>query len=80
MTMLNRFPLFSRVLHWAMAALILAMLFIGVGMVSSLSSYQRLVAIHKPMGILIRNSQAGVSPKSHILREIFGGFRIFADG
>ena len=33
--------------------LILAMLFIGIAMVSSLSDYHRLVAIHKPLGILI---------------------------
>ena len=36
-----------------MALLILAMLFIGVAMVTSLSDYRRLVAIHKPLGILI---------------------------
>ena len=29
------------------------MLFIGIAMVSSLSDYHRLVAIHKPLGILI---------------------------
>jgi cytochrome b561 len=53
MTMINHFPLLSRFLHWLMAALILAMLFIGVAMVSSLSDYHRLVSIHKPIGILI---------------------------
>jgi len=47
------FPLLSRVLHWTMALLILAMLFIGVAMVSSLSDYHRLVAIHRPIGILL---------------------------
>src|SRR5262249_36831240 len=47
------FPLFSRILHWTMAILILAMLFIGIGMVSSVAEYHRLVAIHKPLGILI---------------------------
>jgi cytochrome b561 len=36
-----------------MALLILAMLFIGVAMVSSLSDYHRLVAIHRPLGILL---------------------------
>jgi cytochrome b561 len=36
-----------------MAVLILAMLFIGVAMVSSLSDYHRLVSIHKPIGALI---------------------------
>jgi len=47
------FTVLSRVLHWLMAVLILAMLFIGVAMVSSLSDYHRLVSIHKPIGILI---------------------------
>jgi len=49
----QHFPLTSRILHWIMAVLILAMLFIGVAMVSSLSDYHRLVSIHKPIGILI---------------------------
>ena len=53
MTMNQHFPLTSRILHWIMAVLILAMLFIGVAMVSSLSDYHRLVSIHKPIGILI---------------------------
>lgn len=47
------FPLLSRLLHWTMALLILAMLFIGVAMVSLLSDYHRLVAIHRPLGILL---------------------------
>jgi cytochrome b561 len=47
------FTLLSRVLHWLMAVLILAMLFIGVAMVASLSDYHRLVSIHKPIGALI---------------------------
>jgi cytochrome b561 len=49
----QHFSLLSRLLHWVMAALILAMLFIGVAMVSSLSDYHRLVTIHKPLGMLI---------------------------
>jgi cytochrome b561 len=53
MIMNQHFPLTSRILHWIMAVLILAMLFIGVAMVSSLSDYDRLVSIHKPIGILI---------------------------
>ncbi|HMG50484.1 MAG TPA: cytochrome b [Inquilinus sp.] len=49
-----RFTAFSRILHWLMAILILAMLFIGVGMVASVSErYQLLVSIHKPLGVLI---------------------------
>jgi cytochrome b561 len=51
--MAKPFPLLSRILHWTMAVLILAMLFIGIAMVSSLSDYHLLVAIHKPLGILI---------------------------
>ena len=44
----------QRVLHWVMAACILAMLFIGVGMVSTVTpKYLTLVSIHKPLGIAI---------------------------
>lgn len=50
---LQRFPVASRVLHWTMAAMILAMLFIGIGMVASLRDYHWLLSIHKPLGILI---------------------------
>lgn len=49
----TRFALLSRILHWLMAAMLLAMLFIGVAMVSSPGSYHALVAIHRPLGILI---------------------------
>ena len=49
-----RFTLLQRVLHWLMAACILAMLFIGVGMVSTIMpKYLTLVSIHKPLGIAI---------------------------
>jgi cytochrome b561 len=47
------FPAFSRALHWAMATMILAMLFIGVGMVTSPGDYHRLVTIHRPLGVSI---------------------------
>jgi cytochrome b561 len=44
----------SRLLHWLMAAMILAMLFIGVGMAASESPrYNLLVSIHRPLGIVI---------------------------
>src|SRR5262245_4933673 len=43
----------SRLLHWTMAVLILAMLFIGIGMVASLPHYHTLLSIHRPLGILI---------------------------
>ncbi|HVI91105.1 MAG TPA: cytochrome b/b6 domain-containing protein [Dongiaceae bacterium] len=47
------FTAFSRLLHWLMAILVLAMLFIGIGMVASLTDYHWLVSIHKPIGALI---------------------------
>lgn len=48
------FSLAARVLHWLMAAMVLAMLFIGVGMVASVSErHDWLVRIHKPLGIAI---------------------------
>jgi cytochrome b561 len=44
----------QRVLHWLMAIMVLAMLFIGVTMVSTLKpGYLTLVSIHKPLGIAI---------------------------
>ena len=48
-----QFAILSRILHWLMAAMLLAMLFIGAFMVTSLGDYHRLVAIHRPLGILI---------------------------
>ena len=38
-------------LHWMMAVLVLAMLYIGIGMVSSLSDYHWLVSTHWPLGV-----------------------------
>lgn len=49
----TQFALFSRILHWLMAAMLIAMLFIGASMVASLGNYHRLVAIHRPLGIMI---------------------------
>jgi len=50
----TRFAVPQRLLHWLMAVCILSMLFIGVGMVSTVSSkYLTLVQIHKPLGIAI---------------------------
>jgi cytochrome b561 len=44
----------ARLLHWLMAPLVIAMLFIGIGMVATLSSWhQTLIAIHRPLGIAI---------------------------
>lgn len=48
-----QFAYFSRVLHWLMAVMLLAMLFIGVSMIASLGSYHVLLAIHRPLGITI---------------------------
>ena len=51
---IQRFNPLQRTLHWLMAICILAMLFIGVGMVSTVASdYLTLVNIHKPLGIAI---------------------------
>jgi cytochrome b561 len=50
----GRFAPSSRALHWLMAALILAMLFIGAGMAATVSQrYHLLVSIHKPLGVAI---------------------------
>jgi cytochrome b561 len=49
----TQFARLSRILHWLMAVMLLAMLFIGVSMVASLGNYHRLVAIHRPLGIII---------------------------
>jgi cytochrome b561 len=48
-----RFPVFSRILHWLMAAMVLTMIFIGVAMVASLADYHWLVSVHRPLGIAI---------------------------
>ena len=49
-----QFTALQRALHWVMAIFILAMLFIGIGMVSTIQPvYLTLVGIHKPLGIAI---------------------------
>ena len=49
-----QFTPLQRALHWVMAICILAMLFVGVGMVSTIKpEYLTLVSIHKPLGIVI---------------------------
>jgi cytochrome b561 len=54
MTIVHRFTPLQRTLHWIMAVLILAMLFIGVGMASTVApKYLTLVAIHKTLGLAI---------------------------
>jgi cytochrome b561 len=50
----QRFTVLQRVLHWLMAACILSMLFIGVGMVSTvMPKYLPLIAVHELLGIII---------------------------
>ena len=50
----QRFTPLQRLLHWLMALCIVAMLFIGVGMVSTvMPKYLTLVSVHKPLGIAI---------------------------
>ena len=54
MTTQARFAAASRLLHWLMAPMIVAMLFIGVGMAASVSArYELLVSIHRPLGVAI---------------------------
>jgi cytochrome b561 len=54
MTDAGQFAPLQRALHWLMAACIIAMLFIGVGMVSTITpKYLPLIAIHKTLGVAI---------------------------
>ncbi len=49
-----RFSALQRVLHWLMAVMVLAMLFIGVTMVSTVGpAFMTLIDIHKPLGIAL---------------------------
>src|ERR1700716_2720289 len=75
MTTKARFPAASRLLHWIMAPMIVAMLFIGVGMAASVSPrYDLLVSIHRPLGIaifvlcVIRIVNRLVNPPPHVAR------------
>ena len=49
----RHFNLLARLLHWAMALAIFAMLFIGAAMVVSLRYRDILLALHRPLGIAI---------------------------
>ncbi|NML30020.1 cytochrome b [Paraburkholderia antibiotica] len=50
----THFSPLARLLHWTMAPLIVAMLFIGVGMVATVSrAHDTLVALHRPLGIAL---------------------------
>ena len=48
-----RFALPSRVLHWLMAPMVVVQLLLGVAMIASLSYYPLLLAIPRPLGLLI---------------------------
>lgn len=48
-----RFALPSRLLHWLMAPMVIAQVLIGMTMVAALSYYPILLAIHRPLGVLI---------------------------
>jgi len=49
----RQFTASMRFLHWLMAAVVLTMLGIGVAMVASIADYHRLIAMHRPLGVLI---------------------------
>jgi cytochrome b561 len=50
----HRFALIQRLLHWLMAACIIAMLFVGVGMVSTVApTFLPLILIHKTLGVTL---------------------------
>lgn len=49
----RHFNLLARVLHWSMAAAILAMLFVGAAMVVSLQHREQLLDLHRPLGLAI---------------------------
>lgn len=45
------FPM--RLLHWATAVIVLAMLAIGFAMTTSLADYHFLVSLHRPLGVIL---------------------------
>jgi len=50
----EHFAPLARLLHWSMAFLLIAMLFIGAGMVASVSArHEWLLNLHKPLGIAL---------------------------
>ncbi|BCF88364.1 cytochrome b [Paraburkholderia largidicola] len=50
----RHFSPLARLLHWTMAVLILAMLFIGVAMVATVSHvHATLIALHRPLGVAL---------------------------
>lgn len=52
--MKTMFSPLARLLHWVMAAMIVSMLFVGAGMVTTVSGrHAALVAMHKPLGVAV---------------------------
>ena len=50
----KRFTVFQRFLHWLMAICVLAMLFVGVGMNSTVApKFAPLLATHKTLGVIV---------------------------
>jgi cytochrome b561 len=50
----SHFSPVQRLLHWTMALAILIMLFVGIGMVATVSqAHNTLIALHRPLGIAI---------------------------
>jgi cytochrome b561 len=50
----RHFSPLARLLHWTMAVLILAMLFVGVAMVATVShAHATLIALHRPLGVAL---------------------------
>ncbi|OWK70358.1 cytochrome b [Pedobacter sp. AJM] len=49
----TQFNITARILHWLMAAMILAMIFVGLGMMTSLTWRPWLLDLHVPLGIAI---------------------------
>ena len=53
-TSTSHFAPLARLLHWLMALMVIAMLFIGAGMAASISErHEWLLNLHKPLGIAI---------------------------
>ena len=53
MTAPRQFNGLARLLHWSMSAMVLAMLFVGVAMVASMTLRPALLDLHRPLGIAI---------------------------
>lgn len=50
----TQFSPVQKLLHWTMAVLILAMLFVGIAMVTTVSrAHDTLIALHRPLGIAL---------------------------